>query len=339
MKRWVYLLLLALSACSEPVPERAVVPDEALQSPGEVSADQQLTVSPPAVRNIWQYTIKQMTPERTLVKAGELLVQFDDEQIRQNIDKKAAELKDAQQELSNRQQQDDNEAQALRIAKAEKKMLAERDQRKAAIVDHSRSELERKKMQLDARLAASALELAAIRLDKQQQQRASMQKTLQSKVDRLQQELADLRQDQQKMTIKAPFAGVVNYLTNFSEEKFAVGDKVQFGMPVLELSQLESLLVRAVIDEVHLSKLTPGMTVEVRVDALPDQVLTGQLRPLQTAIRDKSASDARRVFDAAISFTQPPPPALRPGMTARLQFIRATEPAPLASRQSAGVQR
>lgn len=335
MKKTLPMLgvLMLLTACQEVATTPATTAAmTGLQTPGEITADQQLSVTPPAVRDMWQYTIQQMAPERALLKQGDVMLQFDDEQIRQQIAKKTAELSEARQELTNRQQQDANNLQALLIAKAEQSMYAERDQRKAAIVDHSRSELERKKMQLDARLAASALELAGIRLEKHQQQSASMQKTLQSKVDRLATELADLQQDQQKMTIRAPFAGVVNYLSNFSDEKFAVGDKVQFGMPVLELSQLQSLSVRAEIDEVHLAKLSAGMKVQIKVDALPDQMLSGQLRPLQTVVRDKSMNDARRVFDAKISFDQPPPAELRPGMTARLQFAHS------AAEQSSAAQ-
>lgn len=317
------LLLLSavvLQACG--TPEDTVLRDEQnlVQSAGEIAADVQLSVAPPVVDDIWQYTIKDMAAERALVNKGDVLVQFDDEQIRQNIAKKTAELNNARQELTNRQQADAKQQQDLRIAKAEKQMLAEKDQRKASIVDHSRSALERKKMQIDAQISANDLALASLKLDKSMQQALSMQKMLESKVSRLATELAKLQADQQKMSVLAPFSGVVSYQENFSNEKFAVGDKVQFGQPVLELNQLDSLYVSAAIDEVYLARLQTGTPAQIRVDSLPDAVLTGQLRPLETAVRDKSYNDQRRVFDVKINLDQAPPEKLRPGMTARLQF-------------------
>jgi len=296
-----------------------------VQSAGEIAADVQLSVAPPAVDDIWQYTIKDMAAERALVNKGDVLVQFDDDEIQQNIAKKTAELNNARQELSNRQQADAKQQQDLRIAKAEKQMLAEKDQRKASIVDHSRSALDRKKMQIDAQISANDLALATLKLDKSMQQAVSMQKMLESKVSRLATELAKLQADQQKMSVLAPFSGVVSYQENFSNEKFAVGDKVQFGQPVLELNQLDSLYVRAAIDEVYLARLQTGTPAQIRVDSLPDAVLTGRLRPMETAVRDKSYNDQRRVFDVKISLDQPPPEKLRPGMTARLQFGNQAE--------------
>lgn len=316
----VLLSAVVLQACG--TAEDTVLRDEQnlVQSAGEIAADVQLSVAPPVVDDIWQYTIKEMAAERALVNKGDVLVQFDDEQIRQNIAKKTAELNNARQELTNRQQADAKQQQDLRIAKAEKQMLAEKDQRKASIVDHSRSALERKKMQIDAQISANDLALASLKLDKSMQQALSMQKMLESKVSRLATELAKLQADQQKMSVLAPFSGVVSYQENFSNEKFAVGDKVQFGQPVLELNQLDSLYVSAAIDEVYLARLQTGTPAQIRVDSLPDAVLTGQLRPLETAVRDKSYNDQRRVFDVKINLDQAPPEKLRPGMTARLQF-------------------
>lgn len=330
----VSCVLLSLTGCGSDVGLSTQEDDIQLQSPGEIAADVRLQVAPPSVRGLWQYTIKEMAPERALVQQGDLLVAFDDEYISQKLAEKSAELTQARQELTNRRQADAKAQQDLQIAKAEKQMLADKDKRKADIVDHSRSELDRKKMQIDAQISANDLALATLKLTKTMQQAQFMQKMLESKVERLATELAEQQADQQKMTIKAPFSGVVSYQENFSDEKFSVGDKVQFGQTVLELNQLDSLYVSATIDEVHLARLSAGTVAQIRVDSLPDLQLSGQLRPLKTVIRDKSYNDQRRVFDAQISLPQPASDKLRPGMTARLQFGQA----PASDRTHAGVE-
>lgn len=84
----VLLSAVVLQACG--TAEDTVLRDEQnlVQSAGEIAADVQLSVAPPVVDDIWQYTIKDMAAERALVNKGDVLVQFDDEQIRQNIAKK-----------------------------------------------------------------------------------------------------------------------------------------------------------------------------------------------------------------------------------------------------------
>ena len=127
------------------------------------------------------------------------------------------------------------------------------------------------------------------------------------------------------MQVKAPFSGVMVYSIGFDGEKFSVGDSAQFGQPVAEVSQLDSLYVKAEIDEIDLKQLTPGLAVEITLDAYPERRFNGVLQSLGNAVRDKSNDNLRRVVDASVSLNDLDTELMRPGMSARLNISLNTK--------------
>lgn len=295
-----------------------------VRATGELTAANSFKASPPSVSNMWQYNIKQLAPESSMLTEGAVVVAFDGQRLVDELNNKSIELKSAEQELANRLRSDEQTFEELKLTLAERKMEYDREQRKAEIVDQSRSANDRRKAQIDFTIADNQYQLAQARLASHQQQRRAEEQMLVAKVSRLQSEVSELQRSIASMQVKAPFEGVMVYSMGFDGEKFSVGDSAQFGQPVAEVSQLNSLYVKAEIDEIDLKQLQPGLAVEVTLDAYPERRFNGVLQSLGNAVRDKSNDNLRRVVDASVSLTNLDTELMRPGMTARLNINLST---------------
>ncbi|MDX1677997.1 HlyD family secretion protein [Arsukibacterium sp.] len=322
------LSALLLSACQQEAasgPASSVVASH-VRATGELTAANSFKASPPSVSNMWQYNIKQLAPESSMLSEGAVVVAFDAQRLVDELNNKSIELKSAEQELANRLRADEQTYEELKLTLAERKMEYDREQRIAEIVDQSRSANDRRKAQIDFTIADNQYQLAQARLASHQQQRVAEEQMLLAKVSRLQSEVSQLQRNIASMQVKAPFAGVMVYSMGFDGEKFSVGDSAQFGQPVAEVSQLNSLYIKAEIDEIDLKLLKPGLTVEVTLDAYPERRFNGLLQSLGNAVRDKSNDNLRRVVDASVSLTDLDTELMRPGMTARLNIsVAATQ--------------
>ena len=318
---WAAVLLLG--ACQQAEPKATAATPVQVKATGELVAATSFKVTPPAVKGLWQYSLKMLAPESSLLQQDQPAAIFDDQSLQEQLKNKQSEQQSSVQELSNQLQQDEQRAEELKLQLAEQKMVYERDRRKAEITDHSASANDRRKAQIDFTLAANQFKLAQSRLAAHQLQRMAKAQMLQAKIDRLQSEVSLLETDIQRMQVTAPFTGMLVYSTDFDGEKYSVGDSVQFGEPVAEVSQLESLYVRAVIDEIDLVHLTTGLKVTIALDAYPEKNFTGVLKSLGSAVRDQAYNDLSRVIDASISLDQPDPSLMRPGMSVRLTILLA----------------
>lgn len=91
--------------------------------------------------------------------------------------------------------------------------------------------------------------------------------------------LAKLRIDQagvalakerlQKMTLKAPFDGLVGL------REFSVGEYVTPGQSLVRLVSINPMQVEFRVPEVYLTALAPGQNVEVSLDSMPGEIFTG----------------------------------------------------------------
>tara|TARA_R110002126_G_scaffold43555_8_gene124866 strand:- start:18183 stop:19214 length:1032 start_codon:yes stop_codon:yes gene_type:complete len=317
------LLLTACQQESSTSTEQVVV--NHVRATGELTAANSFKASPPSVSNMWQYNIKQLAPESSMLSEGTVVVAFDGQRLVDELNNKSIELKSAEQELANRLRSDEQTFEELKLTLAERKMEYDREQRKAEIVDQSRSANDRRKAQIDFTIADNQYQLAQARLASHQQQRLAEEQMLVAKVSRLQSEVSQLQRNIASMQVKAPFAGVMVYSMGFDGEKFSVGDSAQFGQPVAEVSQLDSLYIKAEIDEIDLKQLQPGLAVEVTLDAYPERRFNGVLQSLGNAVRDKSNDNLRRVIDASVSLNDLDTELMRPGMTARLSISLKTK--------------
>lgn len=311
-------VLLLVSACQPDESTTSSQQRQQIRATGELYAEQTQQISPPSVSRMWQYSIQHMVPESSMVEAGAVVVAFDGQSVQDELRNKQMELNSVQKELANQLQQDEQRHEELKLALAEREMEYDRFKRRAEIVDHSRSANDRAKAQIDYTIARNQRTLAEARLSFHQQQREIEAQLLQSRIARLQSEVSRSQQELASLQVTAPFAGMVLYVPNHQGEKSSVGDNVQFGQPVAAVSLLDTIRIRAELDEVDLRDVRVGQRVNISIDALPERSFSGVIEELGRAVRDKSREQLNRVIDATISFDTLEPELMRPGMTARL---------------------
>lgn len=94
-------------------------------------------------------------------------------------------------------------------------------------------------------------------------------------------DVARLRSSRAKLSktvIRAPFAGFAGL------RRINVGDYATVGQELVDVVQLDPLRVDFSVPETLLSKVRPGLTIEVTADAYPDEVFAGEI----TAVAPKS---------------------------------------------------
>lgn len=322
--------MLLLTACNDDKQEYYLVKKSdiaiTVNANGELESSTSAIIAPPSVARMWQYQIKTMLAENTQVKKGQVVVSFDDKQVRDKLIDKQSSLERAKKQLENAQNKELIKEQELTLSVAEMKMNYDKAKRKAEIIDQSRSEVERKKSQIDFTIANNDLTLAKSKQTFQQQSKELNLKMVQSKVARLQSEVDGYLQDIERLKVKAPIDGLVIYKTNYEGEKSSIGESVQFGQPVIELAVLKNMQVKAQIDEPDSGKIAPGQTVKITIDGSSELVVSGKIKSLGRVFREKSYQDKRRIVDAIVSIDNIDTSVIRPGLTARLEITTARLP-------------
>lgn len=129
----------------------------------------------------------------------------------------------------------------------------------------------------------------------------------QLKVDQAQEALAQARLD--KMTLKAPFSGLTGL------RKVSPGDYVTAGQDLVEITDLSSMKLDFRIPEIYLAELKKATVLEVLVDALPGQVIKGEVSAI-------SPSADFKAHNIEVRATVPNPDGtLRPGLFAKVSLI------------------
>lgn len=112
-----------------------------------------------------------------------------------------------------------------------------------------------------------------------------------------------------KTRIRAPFAGVVGI------REVSVGDYVKEGADLINLEDIRTLKLDFRLPELYLSRLQKGQTVEVSVDALPNQAFKAVLDAVDPLV------DANGRAISLRARLDNPELKLRPGMFARVRLL------------------
>jgi HlyD family secretion protein len=132
--------------------------------------------------------------------------------------------------------------------------------------------------------------------------------------------------DLAKTVITAPISGTVTSLSAEEGEIVITGTMNNPGTVVMTISNLDTMEVRAAIDETDVAKVVPGQQVEISVDAFADTTLAGVVSVVgssSSSARTFSASaDERATFEVRIRINDRLP-GLRPGMATTVDIVTA----------------
>ncbi len=304
---------------------------DTLEIRGEIRPLRSIVISSPMQSGELQ--ILKLAKSGTMVKPGDLLVEFDQSTLRRTIQEKQSELKQADAEIEQAQAQ-------TRIASEQNETAVMK-----AGYDIERAKLDVGKGDTVSRLDNEQAKLSVV--DAQQRQRELEEKVRSDKTGaeadvsakrrKREKALFDLKraeQGLQNLQLKAPAAGMVNILPNFrsggmfgGQQEFQAGDRAWPGAAILELPDLSSVHLEARLEESDRGRLKPQQDATVRIEALPGKEFKARLDSISVLARVDFSSGwpPSKNFDLKLAFLDADS-RMRPGMTAVARIAAARVP-------------
>lgn len=141
--------------------------------------------------------------------------------------------------------------------------------------------------------------------------------------NRIDRRVASLEEVLAGFTIKAPSSGMVVYKRDHHGTKIKTGSSINaFEKTVATLPDLSSLLSKIYISEIEITKVKPGMNVDIRVDAYPSKQFSGKVYSVAN-IGEKLENTDTKVFEVMVKI-EGSDPALRPSMTTSNKVVIRT---------------
>ncbi len=314
----VALLVMGRGFFSSDVPQ-AVVRRGALTLSvpfsGILKADDSDRLGPPQVPRVWMYKISMMAPEGQVVKKGAPVLGFDASDLQRELDSKLAESGTAASQVEKMQAQMEINRQdgILGLAQAEASLRKAKMQ--SDIPPGLQPENKIKGAQLDAALyarqieslkASQAADMASFAADL-----ASVRRTK----ERADARLAEIRAAMERMTVLSPRDGTVIYITSEeTQQKKQIGDECWVGEKVLEVANLAKMSGEGQVDESNAGLLAAGERARLRLDAHPDEELSGTICSVGQALEAKSPTNPLKVVKVEVRLDETDPRQMMPGM-------------------------
>lgn len=323
------------SALSSLLPKAMTSSDEITIAPRKLSfmVEASGTIRATAVRNYappeeflnyWQFQIVDLVPEGKVVKAGEVLMTFDAQRVRLDLQKFQNDLDQATKELEK--------------TKAEKDLQTQELTAKLATAENNYSKLKLKQAHnpqfdppIQVELDKLAFEQARREVDALKERLEWHEKSSRASYDiiatkksRAQNKVDEIKRGMGNFQVKADKDGVVIYKSKWNGERYQVGENVWAGMNILEIPDLSTLLVDSNVPEVDVAKIQSGQKVRITLDAFPERSFTGTVKGTGKLIHSKSWDIPNRILDTQVTFDTLDTGIMRPGMSAKTQIETAS---------------
>ena len=288
---------------------------------GEIEATRSTNITSPNIS--WRYgtmKITQIVKDGKEVHAGDTLLVFDPSEVKKGVMEAEARLGMNRAELDKLEAQQESDLEELkadyditRIAQQISKIKFESAGYEANI--------KKKEIQLNLEKANIALD----RADEQIKNRIKIQKEeLKQKRLSINQDvarLAEANETLKKLFLVSPSPGIAILNRSWSSgNKFQVGDQCWAGYPLIQLPDLSALKATVKINEVDISKITKGLTVEIKPDAFSNSVYKGEVNSVANLAVNKDDKSKIKVFPVEI-FLKKTDKKLLPGLTVSCRII------------------
>ena len=275
---------------------------------GELRAVRSVTLNAPNLFGTVQIT--RLAPIGALAREKDLVVEFDDSEVRSRLDEQQLELdqvdeqiKKAQADLAIRNNQDQvellNARYAVRRAELEVKrneLLSSIDAKRNLLnLDEAKRRYQQLQVDIKSRLEQSEAELAVLR---ERRNRAALQ------VRRERMRLAQVK-------LLSPMEGLVAvrqsrpmgfFMRGMQLPDLREGDQVFPGMPVVDILDLSEMEVAAKVGELDRANLHEGQEAVLTLDAIPNKIFHGKIKSLSgTATANVWSGDPAKKFDVVFS--------------------------------------
>jgi HlyD family secretion protein len=142
---------------------------------------------------------------------------------------------------------------------------------------------------------------------------------------KVRQELTVVEEGIRRLQLRAPIDGMTLVGDHQEGRPLQVGDEVFMGMTIVRMPDLNQIRVKAFLADVDDRRVMPGMAAEVVVDTFPGKTFKAHVDTVSTVAREPMEKSLRRVFEVGLVLEGQLDKLLRPGLSARIEVIAATE--------------
>ena len=285
---------------------------------GDLDAERSVTIGPPALPGVrmWNFKISFLAEDGQEVRQGQPVVGFDTSELRRRLMEEISERDSAEKELEKRATDLEIERRDLELRLAEAEAALRRATFSADVPEDVVAANELKIALIDQRMARMEIEHLQANLEYLDVRERSEIGNLQEKRDRVAAEVEAIQSAIAALTVKAPTDGTV-ILGKDGDEKLKIGSQVWRAQNVLEIPDLASMQIEAIIAEADAGRLRIGQKATFRLDAYPDHEYSGEVESIRRAVQRKSDTDPEKVVRAVIAVAQTDRERMRPGMRLR----------------------
>ena len=295
---------------------------DALEIRGDIRPLKSIVLSAPMQSGELQ--IVKLAANGSVVKAGDIVVEFDASTLRRTMQEKQSELKQAEAEIQQSSSQsritsEQNATELMRskynvqratldLSKGETVSRIENEQAKLTLRDN-----QQKQEELQAKITSDS---------------TSGESDLSSKERKREKALFDFQRAERgikNLQLRAPAADMVNVLTNYrasgpwggQQVEFREGDRAWPGANIVELPDLSSVHVEARLDETDRSRLHVGQQATIRIEAIPWREFKATIERISVLAKVDYSSGwpPTRNFELGLVLNEVDP-KIRPGMSA-----------------------
>ncbi len=302
--------------------------DLALEVPilGSLGAARSVDITAPISNDPHMFKIAQMIPEGTRVEAGQMVLEMDTQEINQKMTEYQAELAKNEEELKKRRLEHDVRLRDLRVALEEAKVKLETARHKLEADAGLMSALERKQFQVEFEQAELTSRLLTGKQSSLEQMAKAELSVFENNIAKIRIRVEQVAERQRECTVRAPIGGTLIYKLLWGNTRRKVGDQTCHHEVIVQIPDLTTLRFEAMVEESDVGRVQVGQSVEIKLDALPEEKLTGHVAKVGTVLRMRRWDNPVKVVDAIIELDKRPE-KLNPGMTAsgRVEVARVTE--------------
>ncbi len=299
---------------------------------GELRAVRSVSIVTP--RGEGELQIRWMVEDGTDIGEGDRVVEFDSSRLIQNIEERRLKLRQAENERQSRGRTHEAEADRKRVAVEKAAVETEKARIDAAVPRELRSAIEWRQMQATFIEKQAAQEKARLEQESFQTSSRSDLEVLRRTEEKARREMDAAEKALGGMSVHAPTSGIF-LVGNFWQwgpegpRKLQPGDTVWPGYPVASMPDPREMEVAAALSEVDHGRVAAGMKARCVLDTYPDRVFEGRVEEVGVV-----AAEARRTFGPTGGATGFPvrvslartDPLMRPGLSVRVEIVRAAWP-------------
>jgi HlyD family secretion protein len=295
---------------------------DSLQFSGEVKALKSVTISAPAEAGDLQ--IIKISPEGTVVKTGDVVVEFDKTKTEQDLAQFKSALKSAEAEIG--------QAKAhARLAEEENKtaVLKARYDVEGAKLEASKQEIVSRIEGEEAKLKLADSEQKLREAETKQKSDEALNKaTIESKEQASKKAQYDMMRAERalmQMSQRAPSPGTISLLQHWGGSgmvTYRPGDRAWPGAAIAELPDATTLRITARVDETERGRLALQQPVTVQLNAIPDRQFTGHIEQIGAiaSLDFHSGWPITRNFILEVGIDQTDP-RFKPGITGEVTVV------------------